>query len=587
MVDVISLRFLSSESKRRRRASAETSTGGGGCEVVFVSPLSSIDYSVEGQGENNHSNSKDNGEVDADKEKKSRKTLFRVMSGNCELLSGSDSDAGGRGYRCSHVSKKQIGRVPLPRYCAAEFELQSPVAAPQHNAGTSVAPINNKSRQTLLVAASRKRVTVSSLVRTSTHSSHSTPFNSTFWGVEFEITHRKHHHVTCMAVSAKGATSIRSALTTSSTGGDSGPQEAEEEGVLVTGHDSGEILVWHGFAGFVAAHWRARADSQQDGEEVGGEGRRLRQKRAVRRVPPPAVCSILHWHAHPVAALALSADDRMLYSGGEEAVLVAWPLSTGGLANANARSFFPRLGGPITHIAASLAGSAAPQSVVGSSWLGVTTSDNCMHLLEASTLSETWVRRALCVTSRQQSVSHAKVLLLDQHSSLLLDEAESGDMANEGKGPKSTFRGALNNNAYFFSHRHKGTANASSPALNQSFVQSDHSWTCRLKWESSSGSYSGGEGKLVCNGYPGVLQVLETRALCPLSVVAAGKEENDDKNTSLALQQGGLGVGSCSAVYPVTPYTRVSRQEANSKLFAPSVTFFEFAANETLGKSFF
>ncbi|KAK9812065.1 hypothetical protein WJX73_002618 [Symbiochloris irregularis] len=57
---------------------------------------------------------------------------------------------------------------------------------------------------------------------------------------------------------------------------------------------------------------------------------------------PP--CTTWHWHAHRVSCLTFGLDGAYLLSGGVEAVLVMWQMSTG------QRSFLPRLGGPITSI---------------------------------------------------------------------------------------------------------------------------------------------------------------------------------------------------------------------------------------------
>uniref|UniRef100_A0A7S4E0P5 WD repeat-containing protein 75 second beta-propeller domain-containing protein n=1 Tax=Lotharella globosa TaxID=91324 RepID=A0A7S4E0P5_9EUKA len=54
--------------------------------------------------------------------------------------------------------------------------------------------------------------------------------------------------------------------------------------------------------------------------------------------------SSLHWHAHPVHAIAFSSDGSYMFSGGEEAVLVIWQLET------KAKQFLPRLGSVIRSI---------------------------------------------------------------------------------------------------------------------------------------------------------------------------------------------------------------------------------------------
>jgi len=56
------------------------------------------------------------------------------------------------------------------------------------------------------------------------------------------------------------------------------------------------------------------------------------------------VTSVMHWHAHRVAALSFSADGTYLLSGGEESTLVIWQLNTG------FKQFLPRLGSEIKHI---------------------------------------------------------------------------------------------------------------------------------------------------------------------------------------------------------------------------------------------
>lgn len=87
-----------------------------------------------------------------------------------------------------------------------------------------------------------------------------------------------------------------------------------------------------------------------------------------------------HWHAHQVASLALSPDHSFMISGGEEGVAVLWQTSS------SRKTFLPRLGAAIRHIAVSqsaehYAFSLADNSVkvyraadntLASSFLGVT-----------------------------------------------------------------------------------------------------------------------------------------------------------------------------------------------------------------------
>jgi len=59
----------------------------------------------------------------------------------------------------------------------------------------------------------------------------------------------------------------------------------------------------------------------------------------------------LHWHAHPLHAIAFSVDGAYMFTGGEEAVLVIWQMET------KRKQFLPRLGSIIRHISLSPDGS--------------------------------------------------------------------------------------------------------------------------------------------------------------------------------------------------------------------------------------
>lgn len=93
---------------------------------------------------------------------------------------------------------------------------------------------------------------------------------------------------------------------------------------IAAGDVSGRIIIWTGL--------EAAAAAEENGTlpQDGNAGMSV---------------ATIHWHAHPVAALCFSQDGRYLLSGGEEAVLVVWQLLT------LKRTYLPRLGGPISHIA--------------------------------------------------------------------------------------------------------------------------------------------------------------------------------------------------------------------------------------------
>ena len=98
---------------------------------------------------------------------------------------------------------------------------------------------------------------------------------------------------------------------------------------IAAGDISGRILVFSGLP--AAAHRVATAapDAEPPAPRTGG----------MKLFEPP------RWHAHAVRALRFSHDGSYLLSGGDEAVLVIWQLETFN------RTYLPRLGGPITHIA--------------------------------------------------------------------------------------------------------------------------------------------------------------------------------------------------------------------------------------------
>ena len=92
---------------------------------------------------------------------------------------------------------------------------------------------------------------------------------------------------------------------------------------IAAGDTSGQIIIWSGLQNAAAA---AAAGVTLDARTAG------------------MTVATIHWHAHPVGALAFSSDGLYLLSGGREAVLVIWQLQT------LKRTYLPRLGGPITHI---------------------------------------------------------------------------------------------------------------------------------------------------------------------------------------------------------------------------------------------
>jgi WD40 repeat protein len=130
-------------------------------------------------------------------------------------------------------------------------------------------------------------------------------------------------------------------------------------GKLVTGHENGEITIFHDLGSFLQ------------------NNRGNRKNKAM--APPPS--TTLHWHAHAVYSMALSPDANYLYSGADEAVLVIWQLGTG------IKNFVPRLGGAITFIS-----SSAKEAKVA-----ITTADNAVRIVNTASMREVWELRAMYI----------------------------------------------------------------------------------------------------------------------------------------------------------------------------------------------
>jgi len=118
--------------------------------------------------------------------------------------------------------------------------------------------------------------------------------------------------------------------------------------MMVTGHDSGKIVVWHNFNS-----WLDRNKSSIMGNSgIKLPGEPYVKSDAIISVKDNfilPVCTFLHWHVHAVSTICLSADGRCAYSGGKEGVFVKWYTSP----EAQSKNvFIPRLGDSVAHISA-------------------------------------------------------------------------------------------------------------------------------------------------------------------------------------------------------------------------------------------
>ncbi len=123
--------------------------------------------------------------------------------------------------------------------------------------------------------------------------------------------------------------------------------------IVATGHVGGKITLWHNINNFL---------------------------KSTGTIKP--ICSQLHWHSMFVGSLAFSGYGDVLYSGGEEGVLVVWEVASGG------KSFVPRLGAPINALTAAQ----------DSPSVAVSSSDNCIRIYNAATRKAEWTLRAACLS---------------------------------------------------------------------------------------------------------------------------------------------------------------------------------------------
>jgi hypothetical protein len=187
--------------------------------------------------------------------------------------------------------------------------------------------------------------------------------------------------ITCIAVqSGSGSGSIDGAYL----GLDGGSGGSGSGSVLVTGHEKGSIVVWHGLEqyyldclGRMAGQKLLRSEGDSTSTStvsaVGKSGKHDKKKHSKHHTQQqpeedeehngkpdsnetgdhaaPAVRTTMHWHATAVHCLSLSEDSSTLYSGGAEGVLVLWHNIATSSSTGASKSFIPRLGCPISFVA--------------------------------------------------------------------------------------------------------------------------------------------------------------------------------------------------------------------------------------------
>jgi NET1-associated nuclear protein 1 (U3 small nucleolar RNA-associated protein 17) len=105
------------------------------------------------------------------------------------------------------------------------------------------------------------------------------------------------------------------------------------ESHFATGDTRGTIRLWY----ILSEESLAAIEGSQEQlrNKVGGN------KKTAESIIPTEAVTVWHWHAHAVSSLAFTPNGAYLISGGEEAVMVIWQISS------QHKEFVPRLGAPI------------------------------------------------------------------------------------------------------------------------------------------------------------------------------------------------------------------------------------------------
>ena len=170
-------------------------------------------------------------------------------------------------------------------------------------------------------------------------------------------------------------------------------------GSIAIGQENGQIVILSNVSYYLKWHHRQQLAQPNKGADQEGAAALIEEKSNLIR-------SIYHWHAHPVFAVTYAGagttynpannnsqqtdnselatttyptfpshgqiNPRILYSGGEESVLVIWQLSK------NTKNFLPRLGAAIVQII------ALKEEVTNSGKVMVITADNTIRLVNTA-----------------------------------------------------------------------------------------------------------------------------------------------------------------------------------------------------------
>jgi hypothetical protein len=182
---------------------------------------------------------------------------------------------------------------------------------------------------------------------------------------------------------------------------------------VACGHRSGEIRVMTNMLGLVVDY---HAAMDRFNQQAGPKGTSTVEK--PEHPSEQVIMRKLHWHSHPVASLAYdgssSSAEPMLYSGGNESVLLTWQLARGTHKPAEV---LPRIAlGGIMHILG-VEQTGEPNGIL------VYCSDNSLQLFESHNRSLLWKVQGLAAGQTQE--------ILPSYPTLTADPQSKGRLSSE------------------------------------------------------------------------------------------------------------------------------------------------------------
>ena len=184
---------------------------------------------------------------------------------------------------------------------------------------------------------------------------------------------------------------------------------------ITCGHYHGEITIMNNVLDQVQRYHIAMSKS----EHYSGKAKLSSSVREVEDPRKSLITSKVHWHAHPVTSLAYDAvsspTNPILYSGGEESVLVTWQISQG---SDRPMDVLPRLAlGGIVHV-------VCADRIDNSSCNGILVycEDNSLQLFESHNKGRMWKIQGLAWKANSNPSSHRDVCIeVDPRSKRSID----------------------------------------------------------------------------------------------------------------------------------------------------------------------